>query len=176
MYHEIELPGRPMCQSDLGYVRYIVSEADFCAQLQWLQSAGWKGMSVPEALKYPDGMPVLDPVKNAPYPQPEYLDMKKNIAFGRSIKGDWLAKPELAEKVVTGQPMDYQRPYGLPGAWLKLPGWFKPEFTNVTAYNVGVVGAAAGIHLDVLLRKSGEYNQKHGNPANANTPYGRSPR
>lgn len=58
MYHEIELPGRPMCQSDVGYVRYIVSEADFRAQLQWLQSAGWRGMSVPEALKYPDGLGV----------------------------------------------------------------------------------------------------------------------
>jgi len=53
MYHELELPGRPLCQSESGYSRYIVAEADFLSQIQWLQQDGWRGMSVSEALAFP---------------------------------------------------------------------------------------------------------------------------
>jgi peptidoglycan/xylan/chitin deacetylase (PgdA/CDA1 family) len=51
MYHELELPGRPLCQTEPGYMRYILSENDFRAQIQWLKSEGWQGMSVSQALK-----------------------------------------------------------------------------------------------------------------------------
>lgn len=50
MYHELELPGRALCDSDPGYVRYIVSEADFKSQMKWLKEQGWKGCSVTQAL------------------------------------------------------------------------------------------------------------------------------
>lgn len=50
MYHELELPGRPLCQSQAGYSRYVVEESDFRSQLRWLQEAGWCGISVSEAL------------------------------------------------------------------------------------------------------------------------------
>jgi peptidoglycan/xylan/chitin deacetylase (PgdA/CDA1 family) len=53
MYHEIELPGRPMCQDEPGYVRYIVSASDFGAQMQALKDSGVRGMSVSEALASP---------------------------------------------------------------------------------------------------------------------------
>jgi peptidoglycan/xylan/chitin deacetylase (PgdA/CDA1 family) len=53
MYHELELPGRAMCQSEPGYVRYIVPEAVFRSQMNWLRQQGWRGLSVGEALKYP---------------------------------------------------------------------------------------------------------------------------
>jgi peptidoglycan/xylan/chitin deacetylase (PgdA/CDA1 family) len=53
MYHEIELPGRPMCQDEPGYVRYIVSLNDFSAQMQALKDSGWQGMSVSDALSSP---------------------------------------------------------------------------------------------------------------------------
>jgi peptidoglycan/xylan/chitin deacetylase (PgdA/CDA1 family) len=49
-YHELGLPGRPLCQSETGYTRYVVEEADFRSQIRWLQHAGWRGMSVSEAL------------------------------------------------------------------------------------------------------------------------------
>jgi len=42
----------------------------------------------------------------------------------------------------------------------------------VTAYNVGVVGAASGFGLNTILEFSGLYNVKSGNSANANTAYG----
>jgi len=58
MYHELERPGRPLCQSDPGYVRYILAENDFRDQMQWLKSSGWQGRSVGEALQYPDSRTV----------------------------------------------------------------------------------------------------------------------
>jgi len=53
MYHEIELPGRELCQSEPGYVRYIVTEADFRSHLSLLKQNGWHGMSVEQALTSP---------------------------------------------------------------------------------------------------------------------------
>jgi peptidoglycan/xylan/chitin deacetylase (PgdA/CDA1 family) len=50
MYHELELAGRPLCQSEQGYVRYVVREAHFREQMNWLRSAGIRGLSVSEAL------------------------------------------------------------------------------------------------------------------------------
>jgi peptidoglycan/xylan/chitin deacetylase (PgdA/CDA1 family) len=49
MYHELEVPGRPLCQSEPGYVRYIVSAGDFRGQMNWLRSAGWLGLNVTQA-------------------------------------------------------------------------------------------------------------------------------
>lgn len=51
MYHELESPGRSLCQTEAGYVRYIVSTADFRSQLDRLQSQGWRGVSVGEAVR-----------------------------------------------------------------------------------------------------------------------------
>ena len=51
MYHEIEVPGRALCQSEPGYVRYIVRESSFREQMKTLQEMGIRGLSVPEALK-----------------------------------------------------------------------------------------------------------------------------
>lgn len=53
MYHELEVPGRPLCQTEAGYVRYILSAADFRAQMQSVKDAGWQGVSVSEALRFP---------------------------------------------------------------------------------------------------------------------------
>jgi peptidoglycan/xylan/chitin deacetylase (PgdA/CDA1 family) len=53
MYHELELPERPLCQSEPGYVRYIVPNATFRQQMQWLKASGYRGLSVSEALRYP---------------------------------------------------------------------------------------------------------------------------
>jgi peptidoglycan/xylan/chitin deacetylase (PgdA/CDA1 family) len=58
MYHELELPGRPLCQSDPGYVRYILSQESFRTQMTGLARNGWRGLSVTEALSYPGGKSV----------------------------------------------------------------------------------------------------------------------
>jgi peptidoglycan/xylan/chitin deacetylase (PgdA/CDA1 family) len=58
MYHELESEGRPLCQSEAGYVRYILRENTFRAQLKWLRDSGWRGLSTGEALNYPEGKSV----------------------------------------------------------------------------------------------------------------------
>jgi peptidoglycan/xylan/chitin deacetylase (PgdA/CDA1 family) len=50
MYHEIESPGRPLSNTDPGYVRYVVKEPEFSRQLQAMRSAGSRGVTVSEAL------------------------------------------------------------------------------------------------------------------------------
>lgn len=51
MYHELELPGRAMCQNDPGYLRYILRREDFEAQMEDLTQSGWRGVSVGEAVQ-----------------------------------------------------------------------------------------------------------------------------
>jgi peptidoglycan/xylan/chitin deacetylase (PgdA/CDA1 family) len=53
MYHELETSGRPLCQTEAGYVRYILAAADFRVQMQWLKDADWQGVSVSQALTFP---------------------------------------------------------------------------------------------------------------------------
>ena len=43
MYHELELPGRALCRTEPGYVRYILHASDFEAQMQALQGPGGAG-------------------------------------------------------------------------------------------------------------------------------------
>ena len=52
MYHELELPGRPLCQDDPGYVRYIICAEEFSAQMQEIRNLGLRGLSVSDALKF----------------------------------------------------------------------------------------------------------------------------
>ncbi|HEY7095800.1 MAG TPA: polysaccharide deacetylase family protein [Terriglobales bacterium] len=50
MYHELELPGRPLCQSEEGYVRYVVSLDNFRSHIKVLRDAGLTGISVSQML------------------------------------------------------------------------------------------------------------------------------
>jgi peptidoglycan/xylan/chitin deacetylase (PgdA/CDA1 family) len=52
MYHELQLPERPLCQSDPGYVRYILSGDEFARQMQQLTKLGLLGVNVSEALHF----------------------------------------------------------------------------------------------------------------------------
>jgi peptidoglycan/xylan/chitin deacetylase (PgdA/CDA1 family) len=51
MYHELQSPGRELCDNDPGYALYAVSEKDFCSQLDTLKQEGWSGLSVTEVLR-----------------------------------------------------------------------------------------------------------------------------
>jgi peptidoglycan/xylan/chitin deacetylase (PgdA/CDA1 family) len=51
MYHELQLPGRPLCQSEPGYVRYILPQESFRLQMNWLRQSGWQGSSVGDAFR-----------------------------------------------------------------------------------------------------------------------------
>lgn len=54
MYHELEVPGRALCQRSRGYMRYVVPKSAFIAQMKWLIESGWRGLTVTEALDKPD--------------------------------------------------------------------------------------------------------------------------
>jgi peptidoglycan/xylan/chitin deacetylase (PgdA/CDA1 family) len=58
MYHELELAGRKLCQSEPGYVRYILPLKIFRRQIEWMKQSGWQGLNVTEALGYPGGQNV----------------------------------------------------------------------------------------------------------------------
>jgi peptidoglycan/xylan/chitin deacetylase (PgdA/CDA1 family) len=51
MYHEIEIAGRPLCHSEAGYVRYVLSEQNFREQMDWLKDEKLRGLSISEALQ-----------------------------------------------------------------------------------------------------------------------------
>ena len=53
MYHELEIDGRKLCQSEPGYVRYILPLETFRRQMAWIKESGWRGLNVGEALRYP---------------------------------------------------------------------------------------------------------------------------
>jgi peptidoglycan/xylan/chitin deacetylase (PgdA/CDA1 family) len=55
MYHELEITGRPLCQAEPGYARYVLPEPDFRAQMDYLKANGWQGLSVGEAQEFPQG-------------------------------------------------------------------------------------------------------------------------
>lgn len=46
MYHELELPGRVLCQDGPGYARYVLREDEFRAQLSVLNEHGFQGINV----------------------------------------------------------------------------------------------------------------------------------
>jgi peptidoglycan/xylan/chitin deacetylase (PgdA/CDA1 family) len=52
MYHELEEPGRPLCQAEPGYVRYVLRSSEFRAQMQSLKNSGWRGVNVSDALSH----------------------------------------------------------------------------------------------------------------------------
>jgi peptidoglycan/xylan/chitin deacetylase (PgdA/CDA1 family) len=52
MYHELEEPGRALCQSEPGYVRYVLQASEFRGQMQLLASKGWRGVKLSNALSY----------------------------------------------------------------------------------------------------------------------------
>lgn len=53
MYHEIELPGRELCDPDPGYTKYAVSIDNFREQMQLLKDSGTPGIDVSRMLSNP---------------------------------------------------------------------------------------------------------------------------
>jgi peptidoglycan/xylan/chitin deacetylase (PgdA/CDA1 family) len=55
MYHELQLSGRGLCNSEPGYTRYVLPEQDFRSQVEYLKAKGYHGLSMGQALAFPDG-------------------------------------------------------------------------------------------------------------------------
>lgn len=96
MYHELEIPGRPLCQPDRGYVRYVLRQDEFQEQVDHLKAAGYRGLSVGQALSSPSDKSVVitfddgsetDLIAAAP--------ILRNAGFGATffLTVAWLGKP-----------------------------------------------------------------------------------
>jgi peptidoglycan/xylan/chitin deacetylase (PgdA/CDA1 family) len=53
LYHEIALPGRELCETEPGYVHYVLDAPRFEAQMLAIKEAGLEGVSVSSALEFP---------------------------------------------------------------------------------------------------------------------------
>jgi peptidoglycan/xylan/chitin deacetylase (PgdA/CDA1 family) len=52
MYHELELAGRAICQSEPGYARYVLPLATFRRQMEWIKQSNFRGLNVSQAIAY----------------------------------------------------------------------------------------------------------------------------
>jgi peptidoglycan/xylan/chitin deacetylase (PgdA/CDA1 family) len=55
MYHELEVPGQVLCNSEPGYERYVLLEREFREQVDFLKARGYRGVSVDSALAFSEG-------------------------------------------------------------------------------------------------------------------------
>ncbi|MEO8333651.1 MAG: polysaccharide deacetylase family protein [bacterium] len=53
MYHELHRPGRPLASEEQGYVRYVIEEAEFRAQMIHVAEHGMRGVSVSDWIDHP---------------------------------------------------------------------------------------------------------------------------
>ena len=81
MYHEVERAGRQLAGAGPGYVRYVLDEARFARQMDWIASAGLRGVSIGQAREAGFGGA-----------------RQVGITFDDGCETDWIvAAPRLAE-------------------------------------------------------------------------------
>ena len=106
MYHELEITGRPLCQPEPGYARYVLPEPYFRAQMDYLKASGWQGLSVGQALGFPEGHSVTitfddgsetDLLAAAPILQRVGFKATFFITCGRLGKPGYLSGAQLKE-------------------------------------------------------------------------------
>jgi peptidoglycan/xylan/chitin deacetylase (PgdA/CDA1 family) len=106
MYHELEIPGRPLCDPEPGYARYVLPESDFRAQIDHLKGNGWQGLSVGQALAFPEGRNVTitfddgcetDLLSATPILRQAGFDATFFITCGRLGKPGYLSPGQLKE-------------------------------------------------------------------------------
>lgn len=106
MYHELELPGRPLVLSQPGYVRYILPLSSFRAQIDWLKANDWGGLTVSEALEYPSAKSVAitfddgcetDLIAAAPILKEAGFCATFYVTAGLVGKPGYMSQPQLRE-------------------------------------------------------------------------------
>lgn len=111
MYHELELPGRALCQSDPGYTRYILPAAEFESQMRHLKNLGYEGVSVGRALESPGARKVAltfddgcetDLLCAAPVLSPLGFGATFYATVGFLGQPGYLSHPQLRELSVAG--------------------------------------------------------------------------
>jgi peptidoglycan/xylan/chitin deacetylase (PgdA/CDA1 family) len=102
MYHELELPGRKLCQREPGYARYILKLETFRGQMEWMKKSGFRGLSVSEALGYPQDPSVC-------------------ITFDDGCETDVLAAAPVL------RALGFRATFYLAAGFLGTPGYLNPD-------------------------------------------------
>ncbi len=106
MYHELEVPGRTLCESEPGYARYVLPEDNFRSQMEYLKGRGWQGLSVGQALEFAAGNNVAitfddgcetDLISAAPLLRQAGFNATFYVTTGRLGKSGYLSYPQLRE-------------------------------------------------------------------------------
>jgi peptidoglycan/xylan/chitin deacetylase (PgdA/CDA1 family) len=106
MYHELEIAGRRLCQPEPGYARYVLPEPDFRAQMNYLKGNDWQGLSLSQALAFPEGRKVAitfddgcetDLLAAAPILRQAGFHATFFITCGRLGKPGYLSREQLKE-------------------------------------------------------------------------------
>jgi peptidoglycan/xylan/chitin deacetylase (PgdA/CDA1 family) len=95
MYHEIELPRRGLCQSEPGYVRYVISIDEFKAQMSAIHELGLRGVSVGEALTFSTPAVAITVDDGCETDRLAIAPLLKQFGFGATfyITAGWIGKP-----------------------------------------------------------------------------------
>ena len=110
MYHEIELPGRDLCDPDPGYAKYAVGINDFREQMQFLKHSGKPGINISQmlsgtangvALTFDDGCET-DLITAAPLLEEFGFQATFYVTVGFLRKRGFLSRPQLRELAETG--------------------------------------------------------------------------
>lgn len=127
MYHELELPGRSLCQRDPGYIRYVQRASDFQAQIEYLKAKGYHGLNVSEATSFPDGKNVA-------------------ITFDDGSETDWIAAAPVLRQAGFGAT------FFLTVSWLSHPGHLSTAQVRELAAQGFEIGCHSMTHayLDTL--------------------------
>jgi peptidoglycan/xylan/chitin deacetylase (PgdA/CDA1 family) len=111
MYHELELAGRAICQSEPGYARYVLPLATFRSQMEWIRNSGLRGLNVSQALAYSGGKSVCitfddgcetDLIAAAPILREIGLDAAFYVTAGRLGATGYLSESQLRELAAQG--------------------------------------------------------------------------
>ncbi len=105
MYHELQSPGRALCDDSAGYRRYVVTEDDFREHLEVVENNKWRGLNVTQALEsredavcftFDDGCG-SDLHVAAPLLREKKFDATFYVTFNHLGRPGYLTQPELRE-------------------------------------------------------------------------------
>ena len=110
MYHEIELPGRDLCDSDPGYVKYAISISNFREHMEFLKNSGMVGINVSQMLSNPENGVTLtfddgcetDLITAAPILKDYGFQATFYITIGFLGKRGFLSRQQARELAATG--------------------------------------------------------------------------
>ena len=164
MYHELELAGRPLCQTEPGYVRYILTENEFRQQIHSLKQMGYAGLSVGQALSFEadpavaitfDDGSETDLITAAPILRKAGFNATFYVTSGFLGKGGYLTPAQLRELDALGFEIgchSMSHPY--------LPDLGEPELQREIADAKGQIEQIVGHSIEHFSCPGGRFDRR----------------